>query len=39
MIQRLMRARSVVVVKVLGEDPNQVCFAEDDDVLKAIATD
>ena len=35
-IKRLMRARGVVVLDVLGEDPNQVGLAENDDLVETI---
>lgn len=37
-IQRLMRARGVIVVEVFGEDPNQVRFIENDDVVETFPT-
>ena len=37
-IQRLVRTRSVVVVDVFREDPYQMRFVEDDDMVETIAT-
>ena len=38
-IKRLMRARGVVVVDVFGEDPSQVRFAENDDMVEEFTAD
>ena len=38
-IKRLMRARGVVIVDVVGEDPSQVRFAENDDMVEAFTAD
>ena len=38
-IERHVRASVMVVVEVVGEDPSEVAFVENDTVIKALATD
>ena len=37
-VERLMRAIQVGVLEVLTENSNQMCLVQNDDVIKALAT-